>query len=292
MQYFSIRDIENLSGIKAHTLRIWEQRYHLIMPARKESRHRLYSNEDLRRILRISYLYHRGFKISKIAGMASEEIDRLSLENSGEAPFELFINQFVESALDLDQERFDQVFRGLFQHLGFEKAMIHVVYPYLEKVGRLWMTGNLLPAQEHFSSQLIRKHILLDTERIRTTPQPGSVPIVIFTPTGEFHEIPLLLIANFLRKNGFRVIYLGTNVDLQTLGDYVDVAGPCILFFHLLTNFTDLTPDEYLSALHARFPGKPIYASGPLSSKINQPVDGLRILHSIHEIRMLKPVSI
>jgi DNA-binding transcriptional MerR regulator len=291
MQYFSIRDIENLSGIKAHTLRIWEQRYHLIMPARKESRHRLYSNEDLRRILRISYLYHRGFKISKIAGMPAEEIDRLSLENSGEIHFELFINQFVEAALDLDQERFDQIFRGLFQHLGFEKAMIHVVYPYLEKVGRLWMTGNLLPAQEHFSSQLIRKHILLDTEKIRTTPLPDGLPLVMFTPPGEFHEIPLLLITNFLRKNGFRVVYLGTNVDMQTLAEYVDIAGPCILYFHLLTNFTDLTPDEYVTALQERFPGRQIFASGPLSSKITQPVDGLRILHSIHEIRMLKPQS-
>ena len=290
MQYFSIRDIENLSGIKAHTLRIWEQRYHLIMPARKESRHRLYSNEDLRRILRISYLYHRGFRISRIAGMSAEEMERLSLENPGEIHFELFINQFVEAALDLDQERFDQIVRGLTQHLGFEKAMIHVVYPYLEKIGRLWMTGNLLPAQEHFSSQLIRKHILLDTEKIRTTPVPGTLPVVMFTPPGEYHEIPLLLIANFLRKNGFRVVYLGTNTDTGTLAEYVDTKGPCILYFHLLTNFTDLTPDAYVQSLQQRFPGRRIIASGPLATKITGVADGLMIMHSIHEIRMLKPI--
>jgi DNA-binding transcriptional MerR regulator len=292
MQYFSIRDIENLSGIKAHTLRIWEQRYQLIMPARRESRHRLYNNEDLRRILRISYLYHRGYKISKIAGMPAEEIDRLSLEYHGEVHFELFINQFVEAALDLDQERFDQLFRGLFQHLGFEKAMIHVVYPYLEKIGRLWMTGNLLPAQEHFSSQLIRKHILLDTESIRTPTVPGSLPLVMFTPPGEFHEIPLLLIANLLRKNGFRVVYFGTNADINTLADYLNAQGACILFFHLLTNFTDLSPGEYVTKLRSRFPGTPIIASGPIATKIDQSIDGVRTMHSIHEIRMLKPVPV
>lgn len=290
MQYFSIRDIENLSGIKAHTLRIWEQRYHLIMPARKESRHRLYSNEDLRRILRISYLYHRGYRISTIAGMPSDEIDRLSLEHHGEVHFDLFINQFVEAALDLDQDRFDQIFRGLFQHLGFEKAMIHVVYPYLEKIGRLWMTGNLLPAQEHFSSQLIRKHILLDTEKIRTTPVPGSLPLVMFTPPGEYHEIPLLLIANLLRKNGFRVVYLGTNADTSTLTEYVNTRGPCILYFHLLTNFTDLSPDDYVKGLRDSFPGMQIIASGPVATKITAVIDGLRIMHSIHEIQMMKPV--
>jgi DNA-binding transcriptional MerR regulator len=290
MQFFSIRDIENLSGIKAHTLRIWEQRYHLIMPARKESKHRLYTNDDLRRILRISYLYHRGYKISKIAGMSAEEIDRESLHYQGEMHFELFINQFVEAALDLDQERFDQVFRGLFQHLGFEKAMIHVVYPYLEKIGRLWMTGNLLPAQEHFSSQLIRKQILLDTEHIRTTPVPDTLPLVMFTPPGEFHEIPLLLIANLLRKNGFRVIYLGTNTETSTLAEYIDARGPCVLYFHLLTNFTDLSVDAYVSSLGERFPGMPIIASGTVSATITAPVDGLRVMHSIHEIRMLKPI--
>lgn len=289
MQFFSIRDIENLSGIKAHTLRIWEQRYKLIVPARKESMHRQYSNEDLKQILKVSYLYHRGYKISKIARMSAAEIDTLSLEYTKDSSFDVFINQFIESALDLDQDRFDQVFRSLLAHLGFEKAMIHVVYPFLERLGMLWMTGNFLPAQEHFSSHLIRKHIMLDTERIITAPTSAREAIILFTPEGEFHEIPILLIANFLRKNGFRVVYFGTNLSMDTLAGYADQHPGDALYFHILTNFTDLKPDGYLKMLRDRFPGRKIYVSGPVSKEITLELPGMQILHSLKEVRMLKP---
>lgn len=289
MQFFSIRDIENLSGIKAHTLRIWEQRYGLIMPARKSSRHRLYSNEDLKQILKISYLYHQGYKISRIAQLKPAEMDVLSLENGKDTHFDVFVNQFIEAALDLDLDRFEQVFKNLLQHIGFEKAMIHVVYPYLEKLGRLWMTGNLLPAQEHFSSQFIRKQILLDTEKIRLQPGPDTETLVLFTPPGEFHEIPLLLIANFLRKNGFRTIYFGTNISMEVLAGYADVHPTHALYFHLLTNFTDLKTEEYVDMLRKRFPGRKILVSGPAAREISTQWPDVKLLHSIQEIRLMKP---
>ena len=289
MQFFSIRDIENLSGIKAHTLRIWEQRYKLIVPARKESMHRQYSNDDLKQILKVSYLYHRGYKIYRIARMSGVEIDKLSLEYAKDSNFDVFINQFIESALDLDQERFDQVFRSLLAHIGFEKAMLHVVYPFLERLGMLWMTGNFLPAQEHFSSHLIRKQIMLDTEKINTVPTSTQEAIILFTPEGEFHEIPILLIANFLRKNGFKVVYFGTNLSMDTLAGYADRHPGDALYFHVLTNFTDLKPDGYISMLSERFPGRKIYVSGPLSKEITLDLPGLQILHSMNEVRMLKP---
>ncbi len=289
MQFFSIRDIENLSGIKAHTLRIWEQRYKLIIPARKESMHRLYSNEDLKQILKISYLYHRGFKISRIARMSAAEIDAHSLEYHKDSNYDVFINQFVESALDLDQERFEQVFRSLIAHLGFEQAMIRVVYPFLERLGMLWMTGNFLPAQEHFSSHLIRKQILLDTDRIKAiTPSTGE-SIILFTPEGEHHEIPILLIANLLRKNGFRVVYFGTNLPLDTLAGYADQHPGDALYFHVLTNFTDLRPDGYVAMLRERFPARRIYVSGPVTKEITLEAPGLKILHSLKDVQMLKP---
>jgi MerR family transcriptional regulator, light-induced transcriptional regulator len=291
MQTFSIRDIENLSGIKAHTLRIWEQRYKLIMPARKESRHRLYSNEDLKQILRISYLYHHGYKISAIARMTPEQINTQSLEYSRHTSYEVFINQFVEAALDLDEQRFDEVFRGLFLHLGFERGMIQVVYPYLEKIGMLWMTGNLLPAQEHFSSQLVRKQILLDTAKITVRPAEHAEHLLIFAPKGEFHEIPLLLIVNFLRKAGFRVAYFGVNVDLEALVEYQQKQAFSGLYMHLLTNFTELRPDEYITSLANQFPGKRIYVSGPVARELTVSPPGLHLLHSILDVKNLKPGS-
>lgn len=289
MQFFTIRDIEHLSGIKAHTLRIWEQRYSLIMPGRKESKHRQYTNEDLKQILKISSLYHQGIKISHIAAMSPEEIDERALAAAKAPHFDVFINQFVEAALDFDQERFEQIFRGLFLHLGFEKAMVHVVYPYLERLGSLWMTDNLLPAQEHFSSALVRKQIILDTEKIAVTPTPNTPKIVLFAPQGENHEIPLLLIANLLRKNGFGLAYFGVNISLDTLESYIALHPDAILYFHVITNFTDQEPEAYVERIRQKFPGYKIMASGPAVGELRKKWPDVRILQSLQELRLVKP---
>src|ERR1700744_279229 len=121
MSDFTIRDIENLCGIKAHTLRVWEQRYRLISPKRKAGNHRLYDNEDLKYLLRIAYLYHNGHKISLLAKLNEEELTRLALkipqpENSND----IFINHLLEASLDFDQEIFDRVLHNIILHMGFE----------------------------------------------------------------------------------------------------------------------------------------------------------------------------
>ena len=289
MQFFSIRNVEHLSGIKAHTLRIWEHRYKLIMPARKESRHRQYTNEDLKQILKIASLYRQGFRISRIAAMSRTEIDSQALAFSKDSHFDVFINQFVEAALDFDQERFENIFRGLFQHLGFERAMAHVVYPYLERLGSLWMTDNILPAQEHFSSALIRKQIILDNEKITVRPQPGATRVVLFAPEGEHHELPLLLIGNLLRKNGFALAYFGVNTPLDHIAPYLERYPEAMLYFHVLTNFTDLEPDAYIESIRTRFPGKQLVASGLALNGTRSSWPEVRIVHSLQEVRLLKP---
>lgn len=287
MQTFSIRDIENLSGIKAHTLRIWEQRYGLIMPGRKESRHREYSNEDLKQILRVSYLYHQGYKISKIARMRPEEINTLSLEYNQHSSFEVFVNQFIEAALDFDEENFEKVFDALILHLGFEKAFIHVVFPFLNKLGMLWMTGNVLPAQEHFSSNLIRKKIIIAIDSLATAAEEKSTLILLFTPSGEFHEIPLLISHYLLKKKGYKIAYLGINSSLEDLKTFSFSNPDFILFFHLLTNFTDMEPDSYLKMLMDAFPGKKIVASGQLFKEKSNLPEQVRIIDSLKELSAL-----
>jgi hypothetical protein len=167
--------------------------------------------------------------------------------------------------------------------------MMQVVYPYLEKIGMLWMTGNLLPAQEHFSSQLVRRQIMLDTARITVRPAEHAEHLLVFAPKGEFHEIPLLLITNFLRKAGFRVAYFGVNVDMEALLEYQQKQAFSGLYMHLLTNFTDLRPDEYVNSLANQFPGKRIYVSGPVARELTVSPPGLHLLHSILEVKNLKP---
>jgi MerR family transcriptional regulator, light-induced transcriptional regulator len=288
MQTFSIRDIENLSGIKAHTIRVWEQRYGLIMPGRKESRHREYTNEDLKQILRVSFLYHQGYKISKIARMSKEEIITLSLQYDSHSSIEVFVNQLIEAALDFDEESFETVIDTLILKWGFENAFLNVVYPFLKKIGMLWMTGNILPAQEHFSSNLIRKKIIINIDGLTNVTDAESEIMLLFTPKGEFHEIPLLLSHYFLKKNGFRLLYLGINTSIEVLANYVESNPFFKLYFHMLTNFTDKDPDFYLKELAAAFPGKQIFASGPVfHENLNYP-DQVKIIHSFRELSAFK----
>jgi len=287
MQTFSIKDIENLSGIKAHTLRVWEQRYGLIMPGRKESRHREYTNEDLKQILRVTFLYHQGYKISKIARMSREEINTLSIQYNQHSGFEVFVNQFIEAALDFDEEGFEKVFDAINLHLGFEKAFIHVVYPFLNKLGMLWMSGNVLPAQEHFSTNLVRKKIIIAIDDLPITTTEKSALMLLFTPSGEFHEIPLLISHYILKKKGCRIAYFGINTSIEDLKAF-SLSNPCFtLYFHLLTNFTDMEPDAYISMLVEAFPGKKIIASGPLFQKKYDLPEEVLILHSFKELSAL-----
>ena len=148
MNHFTIKDIENLCGIKAHTLRIWEQRYNkLFVPKRKQSQHRIYDNDDLKELLRISFLYHNGHKISKIAELNPEQIQQLVETFSiTEDNHEVFIHQLIEAGVDFDEEKFEKIVNGLVLRVGLEKSIINVFYPFLQRIGLLWMTNNLIPA--------------------------------------------------------------------------------------------------------------------------------------------------
>lgn len=263
MNFFSIRDIENLTGIKAHTLRIWEQRYQLFNPKRRESKHRFYDNDDLKYILRIAYLYNNGYKISQIAGFSEDEIKQMALElKPNEDNFEIFINQLTEAAIDLDQIRFDKILHTLVLHAGFEKSVIKVLFPLLQKIGLLWLTGNVIPAQEHFASALIIKKMLVAIDGLEKPSKDCERKVLLFTPVGELHEIPLLFMQYMLKKNGVPQVYLGKNVSLDML-DLVCKQQPVNqLYFHVITNLTRCDIKEYVCRLSRLFPDKQIVFSG------------------------------
>jgi methanogenic corrinoid protein MtbC1 len=219
--------------------------------------------------------------------MSSEEINNLSLKYNQHSSFEVFVNQFIEAALDFDEEGFEKVFDALLLHLGFEKAFIHVVYPFLNKLGMLWMTGNVLPVQEHFSTNLVRKKIIIAIDGLTTAIEEKSGLMLLFTPSGEFHEIPLLISHYLLKKNGYRVAYLGINTSIQDLETFSTSNPDFTLFFHLLTNFTDKDPDTYIRMLVETFPGKKIIASGQLFQKKPDLPEDVRIINSFKELSAL-----
>lgn len=255
MQNFTIRDIENLTGIKAHTLRIWEQRYDFFKSQRKESKHRFYDNEDLKKLLKIAFLYHNGWKVSKIAVLNDEDINE-QIRNTKfvNGNYIHYVSRLIETAIDFDEQQMNQLLNQLNEEVGFENLIIEICYPFLKKIGMLWSTNNIIPAQEHFSSYIIQHRIISEIDKL---PMVGSKPeIVLICPEGEFHELPLLYINYLLKKYGWSVIFLGTNIHLKDIL-YLELKPDIkYLYIHLITNFTGLEANDYFESVCKTFPDK------------------------------------
>jgi DNA-binding transcriptional MerR regulator len=285
MNVFSIRDIENLTGIKAHTLRIWEQRYDIICPKRKESKHRFYDNDDLKYLLRIAYLYNLGYKISRIACLCEDEIRKLALETRQDGEnYEIFVNQLTEASIDFDTVRFEKILHNLVLHAGFEKSISCVVFPMLKKLGLLWLTGNVIPAQEHFASALVIKKIAVATDGLDRPACTGGRRVLVFAPAGEFHEIPILYMQYLLRKHGIPCLYSGRNISLEMLKEICDHQRVTQLYFHLITKLIRCDINEYLLKLSKTFPDKEIVFSGSSICQVDCSLPNVRILKNTEEM--------
>lgn len=284
MNLFTIRDIENLSGIKAHTLRIWEQRYNFMTPKRKESNHRYYDNEDLKHILRVSYLYHLGRKISNIALLTDPEINEIISKDKANSGDNFLISQLIEASVDIDVAKFESVLNTCFSKNTVEHAIQKVVYPYLKKIGFLWVTDHVIPAQEHFTSNIIRAKILVEIDALPIVTKPHARKVILFTPVNEFHEIPLLFIQYLLKKNGQKVIYFGENVPLENIETYTTIKSADVLHFHLITNLSGFTCNDYVTSLTNKFPNKKIVISGPLVKEVTLVSPNIRKLESMAQV--------
>lgn len=218
---YSIKDLENLSGIKAHTLRIWEQRYHFIEPKRTETNIRYYSNDDLKLVLNIATLKDNDLKISKIAELSSEEINERVMQIAEKnLRFPDQINSLTLSTIDMDEDRFEKILNNNIVKYGFEQTMLKVIYPFLAKIGMLWQTGSIRPAQEHFVSNLIRQKVTVAIDAHFVTEQESRGKWLLYLPEGELHELSLMFASFILRSRKFKVIYLGQNLpkeDLQSV---------------------------------------------------------------------------
>jgi MerR family transcriptional regulator, light-induced transcriptional regulator len=283
MQVFTIKDIENLTGVKAHTLRIWEQRYDMFTPKRKESKHRIYDNEDLKQLLRISFLYHSGWKVSKIAALSESQITELVNQATvGNMNYRVFINQLIEAALDFDENRFIGILNQVTEKIGFENCVVDLCYPFLVKIGLLWSTNNVIPAQEHFTSYIIQNKIIVETEKLEVG---NTLPsIVLMSPKGEFHELPLLFINYLLKKAGWATVYLGSNIQTMEAAEVVNRVGIHYLYIHTLTNFTGLDIDDYFESVCKSFSDKKIVASGEAIQKVQRSFVNLILLRTEEQI--------
>lgn len=261
MGKYSIKELEHLSGIKAHTIRIWEKRHNLIQPARTTTNIRLYSDEDLKKIINVSLLNNHGIKISHIADMPADELNRRVLElTKTQSDAEVHIDQLILAMVDLEEERFEKTLSTLVIRFGFEKLILEIIYPFLEKIGILWQTRNITPAQEHFISNLIRQKIIVAIDSL-PIPVESNNKIVLFLPEHEMHELGLLFYHYLARKAGHRTYYLGQRVPHDDLITVVKTLKPHTLVTSLTTSLGG-SVEDYIRRLSADFPGQRIMISG------------------------------
>ena len=226
MSTYSIKDLEHLSSIKAHTIRIWEQRYNLLKPERTDTNIRYYSDRDLKHLLNIALLKNNGYKISKIAEMPLEQISQEVVELSDNFGSNEYISELTLAMLDLDTVKFERIMALNIDRIGLERTIIDIIYPFLHKIGVLWMTGSIVPAQEHFITNLIRQKIIGAIDREFSAGESNGDKFVLFLPEGELHEISLLFADYIIRNRGARSIYLGQSVPLEDLATVCQSHSP------------------------------------------------------------------
>lgn len=263
MSFYSIKDLEQLSGIKAHTLRIWEQRYNFITPKRTETNIRYYDDEDLKLILNVSLLRENGYKISKIADLDKKQLADTVLsitEKNSSHPDQ--IHSMVLAMIDLDEERFEKIMSTNILQSGFENTMLNIVFPFLTKIGVLWQTGSITPAQEHFISNLIRQKLIVAIDACYVSSREEKQKYLLYLPEGELHELSLLFCHYIIKSRKNKVVYLGQNVPLPDLISTYELYKPDYVVTVFTSAPTQDKVQKYLDSLGKHLKDSQLFLSG------------------------------
>lgn len=286
MSYYSIKDLENLTGIKAHTIRMWEQRYELIKPDRTDSNIRLYGADELKFMLNIALLNNNGYKISKIAQMSSNEVNERVLETiQKNTSYEDQINALIVSMIDMEEDKFESIMSSNILQYGFEKTMTSVIYPMLNRIGTLWSAESINPAQEHFISNLIRQKIIVAIDGYFEPNRVNPKKFMLFLPDGELHEISLLFSYYLIKSRGNKVIYLGQSMPLKDVISAYELHKPEYLFAIITSSPPPDQVQNYVNTLGNSFSASQVLLSGyqVVGQDIQTP-DNTTILTNINQM--------
>lgn len=261
MSTYPVSQVESMTGIKAHTLRIWERRYHFLKPERTETNIRYYSDEQLKKLINISILNRNGFRISKLDKMPEEEIhQRVSqILNSADKSLEDDIHGLTLAMLEMNEEKFNRIYQFHIAQKGLLNTITDIIYPFLVHVGVLWITNKAYPAQEHFITNLIRQKIIaaIDSSNQVSEEAPS---IVLFLPDGENHELGLLLSYFVVRNLGWKVYYLGQNVPRENIEEVYKLIQPQAMMTMLMAPRKDT--QELINELLNSINNTPLFISG------------------------------
>lgn len=277
MSTYSIKDLEKLTGIKAHTIRIWEKRYGIVTPERTGSNIREYSNCDLKRLLNISILNKHGFKISSLATLSTEALNEKVMSLMADQHiYENQIESLIMAMIDFNETKFDKTLSNAVIELGFEETLIKIVYPFFLKIGILWQTGVISPAQEHFVSNLVRQKIISAIENLENKYPPKAKMFILFLHENEYHELGLLFYSYLIKKTGHKLIYLGQATPIEDVVKAASIHDPDVLLTSFTSPIPQLDVSEYIDILCKKFPGKQIYVSGmQLNGNVNNLPDNV-----------------
>jgi MerR family transcriptional regulator, light-induced transcriptional regulator len=259
---YSIKDLEVLSGVKAHTIRIWEKRYHLLCPARTDTNIRFYNDSDLRRILNVSLLVNSGYKISKVAQWEESQLKQTVLESTEKKVTEPdYVERLILHMLNFDNIGFYHLVNEIIEKKGLEDAIVKVFFVLFERIGTYWQVGSIFPAQEHYVTSILRQKLIAETDKLGVDNRRGQT-MLFFLPEGELHEMSLLFYAYLARKYGYNVIYLGQFMpfeDLVKVQSHIKIDYVFAAFINPLTK-EDL--ENYLVRLKEAFQHQKIFITG------------------------------
>jgi DNA-binding transcriptional MerR regulator len=282
---FTIKELEALSGIKAHTIRIWEQRYRFLKPARTQTNIRTYSNDELKTLLTVALLNKYGYKISRIDGMHPDQrVDAILGLTQQPARDEHLVNQLLGFMVDMKNIEFEELLNRHIQANGIESTIAEVIFYFLEKVGILWQTNRIIPVQEHIVSAIIRQKLVAAIEGLPFVRKEQPLT-VLYLPEDEHHEIGLLFVYYLMRKQGIPVIYLGANVPLKDIGYLLNAKKPAHIYLHLTSLPRHYNFQRYLTNLSETAKDSAIVLSGGALQAYRKPLPpNITFLQSFREV--------
>lgn len=287
MVVYSIHDLEKLSGVKAHTLRMWEKRYNIIKPKRTTSNIRYYLDDDLQKVLNIALLNKNGYRISKIAEMDNDEILSIVAELSSiDTAHEGNIDGLMLSMFELNESKFNRILDKYINSIGMQETMEQVIYPFLDKLSSMWFTGSIKGVHENFVGYIIRRKLVIAIDSLKI--ENPTAKAILYLPESESQELTLLYIHFLLKKLNIAVVNLGNNVPLIDILEAHQIFKANFIFTLFNDSFSETPLQPYLNELSGYLSDVTIYVSGYQTvAQSLKPLDNVVVMNGISELDTL-----
>lgn len=287
MEQYSIKDLEKLSGIKAHTIRVWERRFGILEQHRTETNRRRYGDSELRRIINISILHRNGFKISNISKLSVQEIEeKVSFLSKDTNQYDTQIDSLLTSMIDLDEKAVNDLLIRNILNRGIEETYTDLVFPFLNKIGTMWHTGSMDIGAEHFVTNIFRQRIISSIDSISPVYKQEKKKFLLFLPEHELHELALLFFNYLIRKSGHETLYLGQSTPLFSVVKVNSAWNADIIITGLVSGLPSVKPSDFVSQLAKSFPEQIVLVAGILADY------NLKIKHrNIIQVRSVEDIK-